>query len=183
MKIILISGKAESGKDTLAKYLKGKLEAKGEKVIVSRFARYLKMYIQDVYDWDGVTKDEFVRNRHQVIGTDIIKEKLNFKAFHAKRLAEDMEIYKELGVDCVLLPDARFRDEIHMFKAMFPDECIVVRVNRYDYQNNLTEEQRSHKSECDLDNFKFDYVIHTRKNSIGQLHDEADRVLRKVLEY
>lgn len=183
MKIILISGKAESGKTTCSKYIKEQLENQGKKVLIARFARYLKMYIQDVYDWDGVTKDEFIRTKLQQLGTDIIKEKLNYKSFHAKRLAEDMEIYKELAVDVVIIDDTRFRDEVYTFKAMFPDECITVRINRYDYKSKLTDEQLKHKSECDLDKFKFDYTIHTRKSDVNQLYDEADRVLKKVLEY
>lgn len=183
MKIILISGKAESGKTTCSKYIKEQLENQGKKVLIARFARYLKMYIQDVYDWDGVTKDEFIRTKLQQLGTDIIKEKLNYKSFHAKRLAEDMEIYKELAVDVVIIDDTRFRDEVHILKAMFPDECITVRINRYDYKSKLTDEQLKHKSECDLDKFNFDYTIHTRKSDINQLYDEADRVLKKVLPY
>lgn len=183
MNIILISGKAESGKTTCGKYLKKQLENQGKKVLTTRFARYLKMYVQDVYNWNGITKDEFYRNKLQILGTDIIKGKLNFKAFHARRLAEDVEIYKELGVDVIIIDDCRFRDEVYMFKSMFPDECIVVRVNRYDFKSKLTEEQLKHKSECDLDGFKFDYVIHTRKSDISQLHDEADRVLGKALGY
>ena len=183
MKIILISGKAESGKTTCSKYIKEQLENQGKKVLIARFARYLKMYIQDVYDWDGVTKDEFIRTKLQQLGTDIIKEKLNYKSFHAKRLAEDMEIYKELAVDVVIIDDTRFRDEVHILKAMFPDECITVGINRYDYKSKLTDEQLKHKSECDLDKFNFDYTIHTRKSDINQLYDEADRVLKKVLPY
>lgn len=183
MKIILISGKAESGKTTCSKHIKEQLENQGKKVLIARFARYLKMYIQDVYDWDGVTKDEFIRTKLQQLGTDIIKEKLNYKSFHAKRLAEDMEIYKELAVDVVIIDDTRFRDEVHILKAMFPDECITVRINRYDYKSKLTDEQLKHKSECDLDKFNFDYTIHTRKSDINQLYDEADRVLKKVLPY
>lgn len=184
MKIILISGKAEHGKTTCGKYLKEQLESQGKKVITTRFARYLKMYVQDVYGWDGITKDEFYRNKLQILGTDIIKEKLNFKAFHAKRLAEDVEIYKELGVDVVIIDDCRFRDEIHTFKAMFPDNCIAIRVNRYDFESNLTEDQLKHKSECDLDKFNFDYVIHTKGyDCLQQLYDETDRVLGKVLGY
>ena len=89
-KIILISGKAESGKDTLATYLKEKLEANGEKVVIDRFAKYIKGYLKDYYSWDGVTKDQFIRTKLQQLGTDIIKEKLNYKSFHAKRLAEDL---------------------------------------------------------------------------------------------
>jgi phosphomevalonate kinase len=181
-KIILISGKSEAGKDTLALYLKEQLENKGQRVIIDRFAKFIKGYLRDYYSWDGISKDEHWREKIQLLGTDKIKEQLNYKSFHARRLAEDFQIVAD-DFDYMIVSDTRFRDEIHTMKAMFPDECISVRINRYDHQNKLTEEQRKHKSECDLDNFKFDYVIHTRKSSIGQLHDEADRVLKSVLEY
>lgn len=181
-KIILISGKSESGKDTLALYLKEQLENKGQRVAVDRFAKFIKGYLKDYYGWDGISKDKHWREKIQLLGTDKIKEQLNYKSFHARRLAEDFQIVTD-DFDYMIVSDTRFRDEIHTMKAMFPDECISVRVNRYDHKNKLTEEQRKHKSECDLDNFKFDYVIHTRKSSIGQLHDECDRVLKSVLGY
>lgn len=181
-KIILISGKAEHGKDELAKYLKDKLENNGNTVIIDRFAKYIKSYLKDYYNWNGIEKNEFIRSKLQYLGTERIKEELNYKAFHAKRLAEDFQIVAD-DFDFFIVPDCRFRDEVYMFKSMFPDECVVVRVNRYDFKSKLTEEQLKHKSECDLDNFKFDYVIHTRKSDISQLHDEADRVLGKLLGY
>lgn len=181
-KIILLSGKAEAGKSTCAKYLKEQLENKGYRVATDLFAKYLKGYLRDFYGWDGVTKDKFYRDKLQVLGTDVIKEKLNYKAFHAKRLAEDIQIIYD-DFDFIIIDDCRFRDEVHTMKAMFPDECISVRINRYDYKSKLTEEQLKHKSECDLDDFKFDHVIHTRKSSIGQLQDETDRVLKKKLGY
>lgn len=39
-KIILISGKAENGKTTLANILKEKLESYGNKVVITRYALY-----------------------------------------------------------------------------------------------------------------------------------------------
>ena len=149
-KIILISGKAQHGKDTLAKYLKEQLEGKGQRVTTDRFAKYIKGFLVDHYNWNGVDKNEFVRTKLQQLGTDVIKEKLNYKSFHAKRLSEDIQIIGE-DFDVIIIPDTRFRDEIYTMKAMFPDECICVSVNRYDFQSGLTEEQLNHNSECDLD--------------------------------
>lgn len=179
-KIILISGKAEHGKDTLAEYLKGKLEDQGNKVAIDRFAKYIKGFLKDYYGWDGVTKNEFIREKLQQLGTEEIKENLNMKCFHAKRLCEDFQIVSK-DFDVFIVPDTRFRDEVNYFKAMFPDECITVRVNRYDFESKLTKDQLKHRSECDLDGFNFDYKIHTRKSDVSQLYDEADRVLGKLL--
>lgn len=180
-KIILISAKAEHGKDTLAAYIKEKLEDKGEKVVIDRFAKYIKSYLKDYYGLDTTTKDEFTREKLQYLGTEKIKEQLNYKCFHALRLSQDFQIVSD-DFDYFIVPDARFRDEFNYMKAMFPNECITVRVIRHDFKSSLTEEQLKHKSECDLDNAKFDYVIHTRKSDINQLYDEADRVLKDIFK-
>lgn len=180
-KIILISGKANHGKDALAEYLKEQLENQGSKVAVDRFAKYIKSYLKSYYGWNGVDKDEFIRTKLQQLGTERIKDELNYKSFHAKRLAEDFQIVSE-DFDYFLVPDTRFRDEIYTMKAMFPDDCIAIRVNRYDFKSPLTEEQLKHRSECDLDKFKFDHTLHTRKTDITQLYDEADKFLNKLME-
>lgn len=179
-KIILISGKAESGKTTCANYLKEQLEKQGYRVTKDLFAKYIKGFLKDHYSWNGITKDEFYRTKLQQLGTDIIKDKLNYKAFHAKRLVEDIQIIGD-DFDYILIDDCRFRDEVHTFKAMFPDECIAIRINRYDYKSKLTEEQLKHRSECDLDRFPFDYTLHTRKSDLSQLYDETDKFLNQLL--
>lgn len=179
-KIILISGKAESGKSTCAKYLKEKLESNGYRVATDLFAKYIKGYLKDYYGWDGVTKNEFYRTKLQIIGTDIIKEKLNFKAFHAKRIVEDIQVIYD-DFDYVLIDDCRFRDEVYTLKSIFPNECISVRINRLNHKSKLTENQLNHRSECDLDDFKFDYVINTETSDIKEFENKIDKILGKAL--
>lgn len=178
-KIILISGKATNGKDALGEHLKRKLEEQGEVVVIDRFAKYIKSYLKDYYGWDGIIKDDKVRSRLQALGTDIIKERLNYKSFHAKRLAEDIQINSDY-IDTFIIADTRFRDEIYMMKAMFPDETITVRVNRHNHKSNLTDEQLKHKSECDLDDFNFDYVVDTYNNTLEELYNKGDEILNKI---
>lgn len=180
-KIILISGKAENGKSELAKYLKMKLEDKGNKVIIDRFAKYIKAYAIQL-GWDGVTKDEYWRNFLQTSGTELIQQKLNMKTFHPKRLAEDIEILSNYGVDFIILDDGRFKREFSYIKAVFPDDTITVRVNRLGHKSSLTEDQQHHKSEVDLDDYNFDYTIYTQ-SGVEHLYDETDRVLGKILGY
>lgn len=179
-RIIIISAKARHGKDTLGEHLKKRLEERGEVVVIDRFAKYIKSYLKDYYGWDGVTKDEAVRGRLQVLGTDLIKEKLNYKAFHAKRLAEDIQINSDF-IDTFIITDTRFRDEVYTLKAMFPNECVCVRINRFNFESDLTDEQKKHKSECDLDVFNFDYMISTFENQLDELYAKGDVFLDKLL--
>ena len=157
--IILLSGKAHSGKNYCADYLEEQLKAKGYRVVQDMFAKYIKGYLKDYYGWDGITKDDFYRDKMQQLGTDIIKEKLNYKSFHALRLAQDISII-ENDFDYIIISDCRFRDEIYAMKAMFPDKVIDIRVDRIDkdVRDDLGE-LANHKSEIDLDDFKFTYYI------------------------
>ena len=170
-KIILISGKAQHGKDTFAELLERELHQKGYSIVVDRFAKYIKGYLRDYYKWDGVTKDEQIRQKLQTLGTERIKENLNYKSFHAKRLTVDFQIVQD-DFDYFLVPDTRFPDEIYTFKAMFPNEVVTLRIERDGFTGGLTEEQLQHKSEIGLDDFKFDWLI---KNN-GTLEDLKNEV-------
>lgn len=133
--------------------------------------------------WDGVTKDEYWREILQKLGTETIKDELNYTSFHARRLSEDFQILdKQFNIDYFIVPDVRFRDEIHTMKAMFPEDVITIKVTRLDFQSNLTKSQLKHKSENDLNNFKYDYNI-IAQNNLQHLYDETDRVLKSVFDY
>lgn len=178
-KIILISAKAEYGKDTVAEYMKQQLENQGYKVVIDRFAKYIKSYLKDYFEWDGVTKNEFIRQKLQILGTEIIKEKLNYKCFHAKRLAEDFQINEDY-IDYFIVSDTRFPDEIRYIQAMFPNQVETIRITRSNYKSKLTEEQLNHKSEIALDDFKFDYYI-KNESDLNALYRQVDNYLEELL--
>lgn len=157
-KIILISGKAQHGKNVFADLLKNELENNGYEIVVDAFAKYIKGYLKDYYEWDGLNKNEFVRSKLQWLGTERIKEDLNYKCFHVKRLCEDFQIVQD-DFNYFLVPDTRFEDEIYIMKAMFPSKVITVRIERDGFTGGLTEEQLKHKSEIALDDFKFDWIV------------------------
>ena len=54
IKVILLSGKAESGKTSVAKILKKKLEQENKKVLLVNFADYLKFVSQKYLGWNGI---------------------------------------------------------------------------------------------------------------------------------
>lgn len=174
-KIILISAKAEHGKDALASILKEELTTYNKKVVIDRFAKYIKMYATQL-GWDGKTKDEYWRHFLQTIGTEKIKQELNYKSFHAKRLAEDIQILEDY-VDCWLIADTRFPDEIYTLKAMFPHNVVTIRVNRPNHKSKLTEEQLKHESEIALDDFAFDIYV----NNNGDIED-LRKIAKQIIE-
>ena len=162
MRVIAISGKAESGKDTIAKEIKQLLEEQNYKVMIIHFADVLKFVCRQYFDWNG-EKDEYGRTLLQQVGTEM-REKNNPNMW----VNITKELIRGIGVefDYVLVPDTRFKEEIEMLNEYF--DCISVRVLRQDidaygvtrvHVNHLTDEQRAHKSECDLDDYKFDFFI------------------------
>ena len=57
MNVILISGKARSGKDSFANALSEILQSKDKKVLITHYADLLKYVCRQFFDWNG-EKDE-----------------------------------------------------------------------------------------------------------------------------
>lgn len=154
MRILLFSGKAKHGKDTTANILKSKLENKGKKVLILHFADYLKFVCEKVYMWNGI-KDDAGRVLLQKVGTDIARRR-----YPNIWVDTVVSIVKAFGrdFDYILVPDCRFHNEVGTLKSYWKD-TLAIRVTRNGFDNGLTEEQKNHKSETELDNYKFDVEI------------------------
>lgn len=175
MKVYLISGKSRHGKDTLGSMLKEIYEEKGQKVCITQYSKYIKGYAKDYFGWDG-NDDTKPRELLQILGTDIIREKLNKPLFHINRLLEDVEILSNF-FDVLIVTDVRFPIEIDIPKEKIKD-CVSINIYRPNYTNNLTDEQRRHISEHALDEYdNYDYkVVNT---TIEELKDIALNIVRK----
>lgn len=160
MKVVLISGKAQHGKDTFADFFRMVAERHSKKCLTIRYGDMLKFVAKQYYDWNG-EKDLAGRTLLQTLGTDIVR-KNNENAW--VNCVMEIVVGLKTEFDYVLIPDARFENEIENWKdTNIP--TISVRVNRYDnnlepFDNKLSKEQREHPSEVSLDNYdKFDYVV------------------------
>lgn len=175
--VIPIIGKARNGKDTFAQYLKEKLEEKGKKVLVVRYADYLKFVLEKYYGWNG-KKDEEGRTLLQHIGTDVCRK--NNPNIWVNVV---VELVKGLGdsIEYVLIPDARFENEIDCwYKEEF--EVVSVRVVRLnedgsEFDNGLTKEQKEHPSETSLDDYNPYYIVEAR--NLEELQESAEAILEE----
>ncbi len=175
MKIILISGKAQHGKDTASIFIKQKLKSKGKKVLVTHFAALVKFICEKYFGWDG-QKDEKGRTILQYVGTDVIRtQKPNF---WVDFIIDILTLFKDEW-DYVLIPDCRFPNEVTRWNEEW--DTISVRVNRVDFESNLTLEQKNHPSETSLDSYNFDYVINS-ENGLDKLEIEVDKFLKWMEE-
>ena len=168
-KIYLISGKARHGKDTFSSFLKSAYEENGKKVIVTQLSKYIKYYAREITGWN-LTEEDKPRQLLQKLGTDVIREKLGMEDLFIKRMIDDIKIFS-CFYDAIIISDVRFKKEIDDLRKVYPN-LISVNIFRPDFDNGLTEEQKKHKTEIDLDDYdKFDLrIINT---TLEKLEEDA----------
>lgn len=154
MRVILISGKAQHGKDTAARILRDELESHGNKVLIAHYADLVKYICKTFFNWDG-KKDSYGRHLLQYIGTDVIRSR--DPNYWVDFLSEILSFFPDEW-DFVLIPDTRFPNEITKMKESGLD-VVHLRIVRDGYESPLTEEQREHPSETALDGVEPDAWI------------------------
>lgn len=154
MKVILISGKAQHGKDTTAQLLKAELEANQHSAMIIHYADLLKYICKQYFNWDGV-KDDQGRELLQIVGTDIIRKKdPEFWVDFVIRLSK---VFSDT-IDYILIPDVRFPNEIQKWWEN-NIQPITIRVERPEFDSNLSNSAKNHISETALDDFNFNYIL------------------------
>ena len=186
MKIIMISGKAGSGKDTVANFLKEELIASNKRVLVMHFADLVKYYATQYFNWNG-EKNEAGRNLLQEIGTTVMRGR--YPEYWAEIIGKFIDAYtipEHSFFDYILIPDWRFINEyevVYDYAAIQNNETITIRIERYDdtglkWKNpNMTSDQLNHISECELDNFAFNWIIENR-GTLEDLKDSVNEILK-----
>ena len=154
MKVCCISAKARHGKDTAAEIIKEQLECRGYRVLITHFADLLKFICKQYFGWDG-NKDTPGRTLLQYIGTDVVGAKN--PAYWSEFIVSFLKLF-ENEWDYVLIPDCRYQVEVATMERSF--DTVVLRVERPNFDNGLTTEQKSHPSEVDMDNYRFDTIIY-----------------------
>ncbi len=171
MKVICISGKAGHGKDTAAALMEEELEAEGYRVLIAHYADLVKYICSTFVDWNGV-KDEAGRHILQYVGTDAVRARN--PDFWVNFIADILSFFPDEW-DWVLIPDARFPNEIEVLKERGFD-VTHVRIVRTDFLSSLTEEQQSHLSETALD----DAVPDERVENSGSLDELRVKISKFV---
>lgn len=173
-KIILISGKAGSGKDTCSNYIVEHLNSNDYSSVVTHFGDFVKFIAKNYFSWNG-EKDIYGRSLLQKIGTSDFRE-LN-KDFWVNRVVEILNVYKDEW-DFVVIPDFRFKNEYDVVNNSFG--CVsTVRINRLGNFTKLTEDQQKNISETELDDFKFNYVINS--SSLEETKTKTIEIMEDVL--
>lgn len=171
-KIFIIAGKARHGKDTTAGFIREYYENNGKSVINLQYSSYIKEYAKRISNWDG-REETKPRELLQVLGTDVIRRKIDSE-FFIKRICGDIEVYSYF-FDVIVISDSREPLEIDIPKSKF-ENVFAIKVNRTNFDDGLTPEQRKHYTEVAFDNYdKFDKIFENDK--------EVSDLKLKVNEY
>lgn len=174
MKIFVISGKAETGKNKVATLLKEIYEQKNKKTVNVAYASYLKEYAKNILNWDGNEASK-PRDFLQYLGIDIIKNQIDNKML-IRRIIEDIKVYSNY-FDVVTISDARFKEEIEDIKNIFHD---VITIHILEKENSLTEVQKNHITEIALDGYQnYDYEI-SNKGTVEELKKLLQQIINEV---
>lgn len=172
MKIIMICGKARSGKDTLTDYLIPGLEDK--KVCRIQISQYIKYYATRYFGWDG-SEETKPRDLLNKLGTEIIRNKID-PEFHINRLIQDIEVLSYF-FDTFIVNDVRFPIEIEKVKERFDD---VTTIKIFRESDELTESQKKEVSETALDGYtNYDFVV-DNSGSLEELEIKANEILNEI---
>lgn len=174
-KVIAISGHAQNGKDTAAKYMKRILKARKKRFVIVHYADLLKYICRQMFDWNG-EKDEKGRSILQYVGTDVIRAKN--ENYWVDFICDMMDYFGE-NWDYVIIPDTRFPNEINRLRER-GYEVVHVRVRRKDFDNGLTDAQKNHPSETALDCVKADYYIENNGDK-SNLFTNVLNLMREII--
>ena len=174
-KIFIISGKAKHGKDTFSAYLKNAYEEKGKKVIITQLAKYIKYYAREMTGWD-LSEETKPREFLQQLGTNVIRQQLQKEDLFINRMIEDIEIFN-CFYDAIIISDVRLKKEIIGLKEAYP-ELINIHIIRENFDNGLTEEQKKHLTEIDLDDYE-EFDIKIKNTTLEKLESDAKDIYIK----
>ncbi len=175
-KTFIICGKARHGKDTVAEIIRNYYENHDKKTLNLQYSSYIKEYAKKISNWDG-SEETKPRELLQQLGTDVIRKRID-SLFFVKRICSDIQVYSYF-FDVITISDARAKVEVDIPKEQF-DKIIAIHVERPNFDNGLTEEQKRHFTEVDLDDYdKYDYKL-VNDGTLEDLKEKVHNLLEEI---
>lgn len=162
--VILINGKAQSGKSTLAELLASKIQ--NSKVIHN--ADSVKELATNFFGWNGVKDDD---GRELLIGISEVgyDYKDNFWEYKTLSKVEDKD-------EVIIIPDFRYEQTYHFFKEQ-GFRVITLYVSMTKDINTMNVSMKEHSTEQRL-NIKFDTEFINKFGKEEQLEEFADEFIK-----
>jgi hypothetical protein len=177
--LIFVSGKAGTGKDTIALLLQEELKNIINAFIIRRY--YFATGAKDIafrIGWDG-KKDNKGRKLLQDIG-DVGR---NYNPDTWATLSYKEFTREVISIDFVLFPDWRHPNELEFFRCLSDfGNIFTIKINAPNREVLLGTEFYIHKSETALDNYKtFDYII-DNSGDLGNTRGQCQIISEKIIK-
>jgi hypothetical protein len=140
------------------------------KVMELAFADYLKYLAAKYYGFSGDKQKD--RGILQKIGTEIARN--NNPDIWVNVINEVIWAFRT-EYEYFIVSDCRFENEITVLQDLY--NTISVKVERPNFDNGLTEEQKTHPSENALKDWEFDYLI-VNDGTLDNLGKEVDKLIK-----
>lgn len=200
-KVILLNGKARSGKDTVAAMMKRILKNSNQKVEVVSFAEPLKEIISKTFDLDLSLLEKYKNN------PDVHALKcINTNTFESEYTSDFREILQRFGTEgmkpvfgndvwarlaaekCkksdsewIIISDFRFLIEYSTMMKYQSNEDFQVFAFKVESDNpNILVS--SHSSETELNSFEFDYSIQNNWGHLRETEEQIEHILFDVFK-
>ena len=186
MNILLLVGEAESGKSFMTKYILDNYNdyvefALGDKLKHFTF-EILKLCNIPINSLDELyninTKNKY-RHYLQKIGTECCR-KIFGENIWCDTIAKDITKCIENGKN-IIISDIRFMNEQQYFIRKYNGHNIkiyTIKVNRTDGNNGLSQQEREHQSEMEINNIKYDFVVNN--NMTDNFYDNIDELISRI---
>ena len=156
MRIILIAGKARSGKTKLGEYIVNYALQKDLRAVQTEYSKYLKLFAKEILGYDG-SRENKPRKFLQDLGS-FIRCDLGDEDFFTRRMLEDLKVY-ETFCDIVVISDVRLIKELENLKNS-TYKVTTIKVTNQHLEYNLDEMEKNHITEKELEDYEnFDYII------------------------
>ena len=172
MQIILVAGRARSGKTYVAHELKNILESNNKKVIITEYSKYLKLFAKDIVGWDMISEPK-PRTFLQELGNNL--RGYYGECYFVNRMKEDILVYEKYA-DYLIISDVRMPHEISDLEEFKPIKIKVI--NDY-LKTDLSEEELAHITEHALDNYdNFDYILKNKNEK--EIKEILENIVKEI---
>jgi hypothetical protein len=177
--IVLVNGKAGSGKDTVCEFLEKELNSRRVRTFIVGNADAVRRLARNAYGWNDVKDD---KGRQLLI--DITNAGYNYDPYFWERESkETVNRYSYVGLTpkdtVILVNDWRYKNTYDFWGR---EQCrvITIRVSRgVEKCTPYAETIKNDKSEVGLDNFCFEHFI-LNDGSLEDLYKSLTRVLGEI---
>ena len=172
MRIFIIGGKANVGKNTLAKYIKEYYDEKEEKSIITEYSKYIKLLANEMIDWEA--KNKKPRKFLQDLGEEY--RKIIGPNIFINRMKEDILVLQKYYQN-IIICDARLIPELTLMKTKYQN-CYTIHLTG-ELTNKLTKEENNHITEKELEKYKsFDYELNN--SDFNKLKEDIYKILDNI---